>query len=46
VRDRGALVVGLALIGGGIALAFTVGWILGLVVAILGVGVLVMALRG
>jgi len=46
VRDRGALIVGLALIGGGIALALTVGWILGLIVAVLGVGVLVMALRG
>ena len=46
MRDRGALIVGLALIGGGIALALTVGWILGLIVAVLGVGVLVMALRG
>jgi hypothetical protein len=45
VRDRGALIAGLALIGGGIALALTVGWILGLVVAVLGVAVLVMALR-
>jgi hypothetical protein len=40
------LIVGLALIGGGIVLAFTVGWILGLVVAVLGVAVVVIALRG
>jgi hypothetical protein len=46
LRDRRSLIAGLALVVGGIVLALTAGWILGLVVAVLGAGVLVIALRG
>jgi hypothetical protein len=46
LSDRRSLIAGLALIVGGIVLGLTAGWILGLVVAVLGAGVLVIALRG
>jgi hypothetical protein len=46
LSDRRSLIAGLALVVGGIVLALTAGWILGLVVAVLGAGVLVIALRG
>jgi hypothetical protein len=46
LSDRRSLIAGLVLIVGGIVLGLTAGWILGLVVAVLGAGVLVIALRG
>lgn len=45
VRDRGALLVGLAILVVGIVLVLVGPWVVGLVVAVLGAGVAAVALR-
>lgn len=45
VRDRGALLAGLAILVVGIVLVFVGPWVVGLVVAVLGAGVAAVALR-
>ena len=46
MRDRGALIVGLIALVAGITLVITGPWILGLVIAVIGVAVTIIALRG
>ena len=45
MRDRGALLVGLAILVAGIVLVFVGPWVVGLMVAVLGAGVAAVALR-
>jgi hypothetical protein len=46
MRDRGALIAGVIAIVAGIVLLFVGPWLVGLVLAVLGVGVTIIALRG
>jgi hypothetical protein len=46
VRDRGALIAGIAILVVGIVLVFVGPWVVGLVVAVLGAGVAAVAGRG
>jgi hypothetical protein len=46
MRDRGALIAGLIALVAGIVLLFFAPWVVGLVLAVLGVAVVIIALRG